>query len=72
MPKPEEEIAWLEFYTKPIGGGKVFGIGLNHENMTREQVEATVTEYEAKYRMPTADPLWHGCEKFVERIKGML
>jgi uncharacterized NAD-dependent epimerase/dehydratase family protein len=71
MPKPEEEIQWLEFYTKVAGGGKVFGIGLNHENMTREQVEATVKEYETKYGLPTADPLWHGCGKFLERIRMM-
>jgi uncharacterized NAD-dependent epimerase/dehydratase family protein len=72
MPKPEEEIQWLEFYAKAAGGGKVFGIGLNHENMTHEQVEATVAEYEAKYKLPTADPLWHGCGKFVERIRTMV
>ncbi len=72
MPKPEEEIQWLEFYARIAGGGRVIGIGINHENMTREQVEATVKEYEAKYGLPTADPLWHGCGKFVERIKRML
>ncbi len=72
MPTPEEEIQWLEFYAKIAGGGKVFGIGLNHENMTHEQVEETVKEYEARYRLPTADPLWHGCGKFVDRIKAMV
>ncbi|HLE54530.1 MAG TPA: DUF1611 domain-containing protein [Thermoplasmata archaeon] len=72
MPTPEQEIEWLEFYTRIAGGGKVIAIGINHENMTRGQVEATVKEYEAKYGLPTADPLWHGCGKFVERIKRML
>jgi uncharacterized NAD-dependent epimerase/dehydratase family protein len=72
MPTPEQEIEWLEFYTRIAGGGKVIAIGINHENMTREQVEATVREYEARYGLPTADPLWHGCGKFVERIKLML
>ncbi len=72
MPTPEQEIEWLEFYTRIAGGGKVIAIGINHENMTRQQVEATVKEYEAKYGLPTADPLWHGCGKFVERIKRML
>ncbi len=72
MPTPEEEIEWLEFYTRIAGGGKVVAIGINHENMTREQVEATVREYEAKYGLPTADPLWHGCGKFVDRIERML
>ena len=72
MPTPEQEIEWLEFYTRIAGGGKVIAIGINHENMTRGQVEATVKEYEAKYGLPTADPLWHGCGKFVERIKRIL
>jgi len=69
MPTVEEEIEWLEFFSR---GAKVFGLAINHENMTREQVETTVREWEAKYGMPAADPLWHGCAKFVERIKGML
>lgn len=69
MPTPEEEMRWLEFFSR---GAKVIAIGLNHENMTREQVEATVAEYEAKYGLPTADPLWHGTGKFVDRIRRML
>ena len=72
MPTPEEEIEWLQFFARIAGGGKVFAIGLNHENLTREQVEATVKDYEAKYHLPTADPLWHGCGKFVDRIRAML
>lgn len=71
MPSPEEEIEWLQFFAKIAGGGKVFAIGLNHENMTREQVEATVKEYEATFELPTADPLWHGCGKFVDRIRDL-
>jgi len=69
MPTVDEEIRWLEFFSR---GAKVFGIGLNHENMTREQVESTVVEYERTYGLPTADPLWHGCGKFIGRIRGML
>jgi len=69
MPTVEEEIRWLEFFSH---GAKVIALGINHENMTREQVEATVREYEAKYGLPAADPLWHGCGKFVERIRQML
>jgi uncharacterized NAD-dependent epimerase/dehydratase family protein len=71
MPKPEEEIEWLEYYARVAGGGKVFGIGLNHENLTREQVDTIAREYEAKYGLPTADPLWHGVGKFVDRIRTM-
>jgi len=69
MPTVEEEMRWLEFFSR---GAKVFGLGINHENMTREEVEATVREWEAQYGLPAADPLWHGCGKFVERIRSML
>src|SRR2546427_5802635 len=71
MPSVDEEIEWLQFYTRRIGGGKVVGIGINHENMTREEVEAVVGAYEQKYGIPAADPLWHGCEKFVAAIQRM-
>jgi len=54
------------------GGGKVFAIGLNHENMTRAQVDETAAEYERRYGLPTADPLWHGCGKFVDGIRATL
>lgn len=69
MPKVEEEIEWLEFFSR---GSKVFGLGINHENMTRTEVEATVRDWEGKYKLPAADPLWHGCGKFVDRIRAML
>lgn len=71
MPTVEDEIEWLEFFTRIAGNGKVIGIGINHENMTRDEVEETVRSYEARYKLPTADPLWHGCEKFVDRIRRM-
>ncbi|HKZ23995.1 MAG TPA: DUF1611 domain-containing protein [Thermoplasmata archaeon] len=69
MPTVDEEIRWLEFFSREA---KVVALGINHENMTREQVESTVADYERTYGLPTADPLWHGCGKFVERIRGML
>src|SRR5213592_408312 len=71
MPTVGDEIEWLQFYTRPIGGGNVVGIGINHENMTRDEVDVTVRTYEQKYGVPTADPLWHGCGKFVAAIQRM-
>ena len=71
MPTVGDEIEWLEFFARIAGNGKVLGIGINHENMTRDEVEETVQSYETKYRLPTADPLWHGCGKFVDRIRRM-
>jgi uncharacterized NAD-dependent epimerase/dehydratase family protein len=71
MPTVDEEMEWLHFFTRAAGNGQVFGIGINHENMRRDEVEAIVHTYEAQYALPTADPLWHGCGKFVERIRRM-
>jgi uncharacterized NAD-dependent epimerase/dehydratase family protein len=71
MPTVEEEIEWLQFFANKAGGGKVFGLGINHENMTRDEVEGTVQAYEQRYGLPTADPLWHGCGKFVDPIRRM-
>jgi len=72
MPTVEGEIEWLEFFARAAGGGKVIGLGVNHENMTRDEVEETVRAYEGRYALPTADPLWHGCGKFVAPIRRML
>lgn len=69
MPSVEEEMRWLELFSR---GAKVFALGINHENMTREEVERTVDEWEATYERPAADPLWHGCGKFVDAVRGML
>ena len=71
MPRVEDETEWLEFFARIAGNGKVIALGLNHENMTRVEIEETVRSYEETYKLPTADPLWHGCGKFVERIRRM-
>lgn len=71
MPTVEEEMEWLQFFASKAGGGKVIGLGINHENMTRDEVEETMRTYETKYGLPTADPLWHGCGKFVDAIRRM-
>jgi uncharacterized NAD-dependent epimerase/dehydratase family protein len=68
MPTVQEEIRWLEFFSP---GARVFALGINHENMTREEVERTVGDWESSYGLPTADPLWHGCDKFVAAIRSM-
>ena len=72
MPTIEEEIEWLQFFAGKAGGGRVIGLGINHENMTRDEVEETVRAYEHTYGLPAADPLWHGCAKFVDPIRRML
>lgn len=59
------EIELLESYSQQ----PVIGITLNHEDMTREQVEETVRKYEARFHVPTCDPLWHGAGKIADEIE---
>jgi len=64
MPTLESEIELIEI----ISGAKVIALTLNHENMTDQEVEDTVVEYEGAYGLPTMDVLKHGCEKIVSRL----
>ena len=68
MPAVGDEIRMLELFS----WGRVIAITLNHENMTREQVDAAAAEYEARYGLPTCDPLWHGVDKVVAAVRGHL
>lgn len=68
MPDLADEIRMLEM----LSPGKVVALGLNHENLTREQVEATVREYEEGFGLPTCDPLWHGVDKLVAAVRDRL
>jgi len=68
MPRLEDEIHMLELFSP----GKVVAIALNHEGMTREQVDVTAKEYESRYRLPTCDPLWHGVDKLVAAVRTQL
>jgi uncharacterized NAD-dependent epimerase/dehydratase family protein len=65
MPRVEDEIRMLEMFSP----GKVIAITLNHEDMTREQVDATAATYEATYGLPTCDPLWHGVDKVAAAVR---
>ncbi len=68
MPKVEDEIRMLEAFSP----GKVIAIALNHEDMTRSEIDAAVAEYETTYGLPTCDPLWHGLDKIVAAVRGHL
>jgi uncharacterized NAD-dependent epimerase/dehydratase family protein len=68
MPKVEDEIRMLEVFST----GNVIAIALNHEDMTREQVDEAAREYETSYGLPTCDPLWHGVEKVVTAVRARL
>jgi len=47
----------------------VIAITINHEEMTRAEVAATVAEYEERYQRPVADVLWDGCDKLVAAVR---
>ncbi|MBI5000734.1 MAG: DUF1611 domain-containing protein [Euryarchaeota archaeon] len=55
-----------------FSGSKVVALTINHEQMTRGEVERTAEEWEKKYGLPACDPLWQGCGKLVEAIRKML
>ncbi|WP_026678613.1 DUF1611 domain-containing protein [Fictibacillus gelatini] len=64
MPDVKDEISLIEHY----GNTKVIAITLNHENMTDEEIIATINEYEKTYRLPVTDVLKTGSEKVIESI----
>ena len=68
MPEIEKEIEMLEYFS----GSKVIGLGINHENLSREQVDEIVAEYEERFGIPACDPLWHGIEKLAKAVMTLL
>lgn len=64
MPDVQEEINLIEHY----GNTKVIAITLNHENMTDEEIDQTIVEYENKYHLPVSDVLKKGDEKIINAI----
>jgi uncharacterized NAD-dependent epimerase/dehydratase family protein len=47
----------------------VVAITLNHEEMTREEVDAAVDEYQERYGVAVADPLLHGVDAIVAALE---
>jgi uncharacterized NAD-dependent epimerase/dehydratase family protein len=64
MPTLESEIEMIEVFS----GSKVIAITINHEDMTDDEVENTIAEYEDKYKLPTTDVLKYGCDKLVKKL----
>jgi uncharacterized NAD-dependent epimerase/dehydratase family protein len=65
MPDLDKEIEMLEKFSC----AKVIGITINHENMTDEDIQETVKEYEGRFGIPCCDILKHGCNKLVDMVK---
>ncbi len=65
MPDLDKEIEMVEMFSC----AKVIGITINHENMTDEDIQETVKEYEETFGIPCCDILKHGCNKLVDTVK---
>lgn len=53
---------------KVYAGCEVIAITINHEGMTRRQVEQKISEYESRYGIPACDPLVDGAGKIADAI----
>ena len=53
---------------KIFAGCDVIAISINHQGMTRKQVEEKIAEYEARYGIPACDPLVDGAGKIADAI----
>jgi uncharacterized NAD-dependent epimerase/dehydratase family protein len=51
-----------------VSGKPVVAITLNHENMTKKDVDKVCNEYTKLYDIPTYDVLMNGADKLVKTI----
>jgi len=47
----------------------VVAIAINHEEMTPEEIDAAVAEYEERFGVPVADPLVHGVGQILAALE---
>ena len=64
MPTLKSEIELNEVFSR----SQVIAITINHEDMTDEELENTIAEYEERYKLPTTDVLKYGCDKLVKAL----
>lgn len=64
MPTLESEIELNEVFAR----SKVIAITINHEDMTEDELENMIVEYEERYKLPTTDVLKYGCDKLVHAL----
>ena len=50
-------------------GVPVAALGINHENMTRAQVDAAAVALEKEHGLPAADILWNGPDRFIAALE---
>ena len=64
MPTVENEIQMIE----AISQSQVMAITLNHEDLTDEEVNDTIIEYEDRFLLPTTDVLKYGSQKLIQML----
>jgi uncharacterized NAD-dependent epimerase/dehydratase family protein len=64
MPTIESEINLIESFS----GSKLIGIAINHEDMTNDEVNNVIEDYERKFCVAATDILTKGSSKLVGKI----
>lgn len=64
MPSIESEINLIETFSNV----RVVAITINHEDMTEDEVNSKIIEYELKHNLPVTDVLMFGCDKLVKKL----
>lgn len=64
VPTIASEIKLIEAFSE----SKVIAITINHENMSDEEIDEVVLQYENEFKLPTTDVLKSGCDKLLASI----
>lgn len=64
MPKPSHEIKLIETFSDT----KVIGLTINHEFMSEDEIDASITQYEEELEIPATDALTRPPERLVEMV----
>jgi uncharacterized NAD-dependent epimerase/dehydratase family protein len=67
MPTPAAEIHLIETFADT----KVVGLTINHENMTRPQVQAAIVQYERELGIPVTDALTDSPERLIAMVRAV-
>ncbi|WP_226035346.1 DUF1611 domain-containing protein [Aquibacillus saliphilus] len=64
MPTIESEIELIEDFSV----AEVIAVTINHEDMSDNEINNTITEYEQQLKLPTTDVLKFGCDKLITTL----
>ena len=65
MPDLAREIEMLELFS----GSRVIALALNHEGLSRPEMEKVAAAYRAQFNLPACDPLADGCDPLVSAVR---